>query len=164
MTEVEIFKQNLDVSRITMYITIVMALTTVVFSALTMAFQRSHNKRSIRPFCNLRKTNVDGKVCISVKNSGLGPMKDATVSFVDAEGKPVDTASLMDAIKKLDKKAIVELCPIHGYTFLSSEEIFALAYSGNAAVADYLGGLSLSVTYGDVYERSYETKRGLAEL
>jgi len=47
MTEVEIFKQSLDVSRIVMLITILMAVTSVVFPALTMAFERSHNKRSI---------------------------------------------------------------------------------------------------------------------
>jgi hypothetical protein len=40
MTEVEIFKESLDVSRIVMLITIIMTIISATFSALTLAFQR----------------------------------------------------------------------------------------------------------------------------
>jgi hypothetical protein len=74
LNEIEIFKESLDVSRIVMIITIIMAVISVVFSALTLAFQRSHNRRTVKPYCFIKKENIGNCIQFIIKNAGLGPM------------------------------------------------------------------------------------------
>jgi hypothetical protein len=82
MTEVEIFKQSLDVSKIAMIITLIMTIITVTFSALSLAFQRSHNIKSIKPLCYFSFLCTNGQLKMLVKNAGLGPMIISNVFIV----------------------------------------------------------------------------------
>jgi hypothetical protein len=86
LNEVEIFKESLDVSRIVMIITIVMAITSVVFSALTLAFQRSHNRRTVKPYCLIKKVNSNSTTRLIIKNAGLGPMIVDRVEVIRTTG------------------------------------------------------------------------------
>jgi hypothetical protein len=145
MTELEVFKNSLDVSRITMIITLAMAVTTVVFSALTMAFQRSHNMKSTRPFCNLRRVEAEGQCRLIVKNSGLGPMDECSIDIRDAQGK---------AIEGLGAR-------IRDYTFCSGEEIELLRHSGQWRD---LEAYSVVAVYKDIYKREYERVFRLSDI
>jgi hypothetical protein len=50
LSEIEILKESLDVSWIFMRLAIILAVISVVFYAVTLAFQRSHNRRSEEPY------------------------------------------------------------------------------------------------------------------
>lgn len=96
MTEVEIFKQSLDVSRIVMLLTILMTIISATFSALTLAFQRSHNKKSIKPLCDLCLILDSNRMQISIKNAGLGPMIVNKVSILDRNDTELNFSSFCD--------------------------------------------------------------------
>jgi hypothetical protein len=83
MTEVEIFKQSLDVSRIAMFITFFMTIVTVTFSALGLAFQRSHNIKSIKPICSFTFIFSNNNFKVLLKNAGLGPLIVSGITIID---------------------------------------------------------------------------------
>lgn len=130
MSEVEIFKQSLDVSRIVMIITIIMTLISIVFSSLSLAFQRSHNRRSVKPYCYFKRYNEVGKNCIVVKNAGLGPM-------------------MVDDIKSEDG---VEMCNKR-FVLTANEEIVVVDFGEKN---ENNGSTKIKVSYHDIYEKKYE--------
>jgi hypothetical protein len=89
MTEVEIFKQSLDVSRIVMILTILMTIVSATFSALTLAFQRSHNRKSVKPLCDLVKIVNGNCLSVNIKNAGLGPMIIHDILINEEENKNI---------------------------------------------------------------------------
>jgi len=74
MNELEVLKNSLNISVWMLGVTLFLSVSTVTFSALNMAFQRSHNRKSVKPFCNIH-TSINGTgINISIMNAGLGPM------------------------------------------------------------------------------------------
>jgi hypothetical protein len=74
MTEPEFFAKTLMVSRLMLAVSILVSVITIVFGSLTMAFQRSHNRKSVKPLCNIHTFFSDGVLHLSIYNAGLGPM------------------------------------------------------------------------------------------
>jgi len=98
MTEIEIFKQSLDVSRIAMIITIIMTVISVTFSALNLALQRSHDRKSVKPLCYINKKTTERSFSLVVENAGLGPM---IIKAVSAIGPDQETCDLPDYLEGL---------------------------------------------------------------
>ena len=109
MTEVEIFKQSLDVSRIVMLITIIMTIISATFSALSLAFQRSHNRKSVKPLCNLIKVMDKNSVQIIVENAGLGPMIIRDIEFSSADSKNIDLRTYFEKLLSIRNVFFIEL-------------------------------------------------------
>jgi hypothetical protein len=89
MTEFEILKENLEITRVVMIITVIMAIITATFSALDVAFQRSHNKRTIRPYCSIHRSITNNNIAIYLKNAGLGPLIIADVSLINDKDESI---------------------------------------------------------------------------
>ena len=94
MTEIQALAQNLQITRIIMLTTILVAITSIVFSSITMAFERSHNVKSLRPFVNVLRSNHPNMISLSIANAGLGPMLIERVTYFpkngpDVNGKPL---------------------------------------------------------------------------
>lgn len=87
MNELEVFQKSLEISRITLIISIVLSVSSMVFAILGMAFQRSHNKRSVRPLCDIRLEDLEAVFKLGVYNSGLGPMIVTKVALEAAEAR-----------------------------------------------------------------------------
>lgn len=100
MTEVEIFKQSLDISRIVMLLTILMTVISATFSALTLAFQRSHNKKSVKPLCDVCCLFDSNRIRISVKNAGLGPMIVNKISILEQNDNEISLSAFCDNLKE----------------------------------------------------------------
>ena len=86
MTEIQVLKQDLDISRTIMLATIIVAISSIAFSSITMAFERSHNVKSFRPFVNLYQTLTNNIISLSIANAGLGPMLINKIVLVNKGG------------------------------------------------------------------------------
>jgi hypothetical protein len=131
LNEVEIFKESLDVSRIVMIITIIMAVISVVFSALTLAFQRSHNRRTVKPYCFIKIEYIGNGIRFITRNAGLGPMIIDRI-YVISNSKS----------EELNKRIVLA----------SNEE--CIVYEGNNDANTKV--ISIRIVYHDIYEKKYE--------
>jgi len=134
MTEVEIFRQSLEVSRVVMVITIIMTLISVTFSALTLAFQRSHDIKTVKPLCGVTLRRTGTLFSVIVKNAGLGPMIVTDIR-IGTEGGDADGA---DRQKKF-KKMILSV----------NEEMTVLETEASALCT------KITVEFRDIYDKEY---------
>jgi hypothetical protein len=158
MTEIQVLAQDLMISRTIMLTSILMAIVTVVFSSITMAFERSYNVKSLRPFVNLLQVFDQQTLSLSIENAGLGPMLIERVSFVLKEGS--DQAG----------KAIEAILPgeREGLGYFNYPGIYSLAARGKLTLLDCknlallpdlaksLADYSICVEYRDVYDHGYK--------
>jgi len=156
MSELEVFKQSLDVSRIVMAFTIVMTLVSIVFSALTLAFQRSHNRRTVKPYCCIKRSRAGGVLRIVIRNAGLGPLfVDELRLMKEGEALPLD-----DLEAYLERSGSGSLDDIR-HSVLTPTEEAAVVEIGGAESAQALFALlesgKIEVSYHDIYEKEYRT-------
>ena len=135
MTEVEIFRQSLEVSRVVMIITIIMTLISVTFSALTLAFQRSHDIKTVKPLCSVTIRRAGKLFQVILKNAGLGPMIVTDIR-IDVAG-----ADRQDKFKKM---------------ILSANEEAAVFESGVIAP-----GSKITIEYRDLYDKEHTVTENL---
>jgi len=150
MTEVEIFRQSLEVSRVVMVITIIMTLISVTFSALTLAFQRSHDRKTVKPLCSLTIRRSGKFFSIIVKNAGLGPMIVTDIRFAEEGNGGVeggDDASVERQEKF--KKMILSV---------NEERSVFETWDSAAAVAP---GAKITVYFRDIYDKKYSVSENL---
>jgi hypothetical protein len=141
MTELEVFKQSLDVSRITLLVSLAVSTVSIVFGSLEMAFQRSHNKHSVRPFC-VAYARVEGnRVAINLRNVGLGPLFVTGISYEEGGLTLEGQASF-----SLDDAPVIP--PL---------ERWELGPSLAAKVGEE-DCRELLVHYKDIYDRKYEKR------
>lgn len=74
MNEVELLRNSLNISVWMLCVTVFLAVSTVTISAINMGFQRSHNRKSVKPFCNVHSLINETGIGINIMNAGLGPM------------------------------------------------------------------------------------------
>jgi len=159
MTELEVFERSLEVSRLTLYVSIALSLVSIVFTILSMAFQRSHNKKSVKPLCDLRVEDGEG-LAIGLWNLGLGPMIVKWIRVENPDGK--GWSELSEALKDgPDSLRLALLCddaiiPPEGS--LPLVECSGKGKAGAAFVKKTLGGKRLSIGYEDIYERRLHTE------
>ena len=134
MTEVEIFRQSLEVSRVVMVITIIMTLISVTFSALTLAFQRSHDIKTVKPLCGVTLRRTGMLFSVIVKNAGLGPMIVTDIR-IGTEGGYAAGADRQEKFKKM---------------ILSVNEEMTVLETEAAAL-----GTKITVEFRDIYDKAY---------
>jgi len=134
MTELEVFTKSLEISRLTLIVSLIVSIASIAFASLEMAFQRSHNVRSLRPLCEARSSRKDGRVAIEVRNVGLGPLILSSASLsIGGEDRPSE---------RQEPRVIPPL---------ESRVVFSLS------AAEAKGrGLRLRVSYRDIYDKKYE--------
>jgi len=159
MTELEVFERSLEVSRLTLFVSIALSLVSIVFTILSMAFQRSHNKKSVKPLCDLRVD--DGEALgIGLWNLGLGPMIVKWIKVENPDGKGWSDLSV--ALK--DAPESVRLALPCGDAIVPPEGSLVLVEctgkgkAGPAFVRKALADRRLSIGYEDIYERRLHTE------
>lgn len=157
MSELEVFRQSLDVSRIVMVFTIVMTLVSIVFSALTLAFQRSHNRRTVKPYCCIKRSGAGGRLRIVIKNAGLGPLfVDELLWRKDGEALPPEALE-----RRLADRRAGNLEAIRHSALSPSEEAALVELSGAEGEADLgalLEAVKIEVRYHDIYDKKYSAR------
>jgi hypothetical protein len=167
MTEVEIFKQSLDVSRIVMLITIIMTIISATFSALSLAFQRSHNRKSVKPLCNLIKIMDKNSVQIIVENAGLGPMIIRDIALTSTDSKNINLCTYFDKLLSNRNVFFIELKREIIIPANEQKIIFELKASDNDKSIDMndliikLKKNELVINYCDIYDKEYRINENL---
>jgi len=163
MTEVEIFKQSLDVSRIVMLITIVMAVTSVVFSALTMAFERSHNKRSIKPFLNLIALAEGEELLLKIKNVGMGTMILNSIKIVSGSSEEVELENLKNRYPgcKID---VLKIDHEIGISINEEIDILRMKNTIDDKTIEEMHDYRIVIKYSDLYDQDYEKEIRIIDI
>jgi hypothetical protein len=158
MTEIQVLAQDLLISRTIMLTTILVAITSIVFSSITMAFERSHNVKSLRPFVNLLQVYDQNRVSLSIANAGLGPMLIERITYLSKNDPNPQGKLLTDILPIGFQTAQVFVCN-EIYTLAAHDRLTLFEYSGAAALPmlrESLKGLSLCIEYRDVYDHEYK--------
>jgi hypothetical protein len=146
MSEVEIFRQSLEVSRVVMIITIIMTLISVTFSALTLAFQRSHDIKTVKPLCAVRVLRTGKLFQVLVKNAGLGPMIVTDVSIAEESSAVHDAGA---ECREKFKRMILS----------PNEERSVFETESPAFAVD--PSRKITVEFRDIYDREYSLSEKL---
>jgi hypothetical protein len=157
--------KRLDTSNGLLLTTMVMALGAITFSALTMAFDRSHHHKSVRPFCNIHQNITETEIRISIENPGMGPMLIISILLLKNLDDPIENGAPLT-------KATFSPCNCD--VFIPNTDSYVLAscstldlfhsvtdISGNrdqTLLKDKLNGRCLCVRYADIYDDTYEKK------
>jgi hypothetical protein len=158
MTELEVFKQSLDVSRLTLMVSLIVSTASIAFASLEMAFQRSHNIRSVRPFCELTAREEGGRVSIVIRNVGLGPLIVTSVSLSGPQAEEGESSGADDAARDI---VAFETQP-DGLVLPPLERAIVLSFP--EAEREALAGRELRVLYRDIYDRKHEKAQALASV
>ena len=151
--------------------TAIMALGAITFSALIMAFTRSHNRKSIRPFCNIHKCITDTALSISIQNAGMGPMLIQQITLLKNLDDPIQKGVPCVNVFESGLYGDVFIQKTDGYTLASLGELNLFRFSVDttdngklimlkAKLKDYI----LCVQYADVYDDIYIKKEGMADV
>jgi hypothetical protein len=172
MTELEVFQQSLRVSQIALVISVLISMVSIVFGILSMAFQRSHNRKSVKPFCNVDSRRTGGGLGIFIANAGLGPMRVTGIRITRnrmdggmATDDPIEAAAPASGILLR-----AEACADRVLPPLAEILVIECALAGTAAkrvarsAMQRLRECSLVVSFSDVYDHTYEKVEPLARL
>lgn len=141
-----------------------MALGAITFSALTMAFDRSHYRKSVRPFCNVHQIVTDTAIGINIENAGMGPMLLQKIVLLKNQNDPIESAipftkelfSELDCdvfIQNTEEYVLASLCTLN---LFESHNISA--HGVMPLLKDKLNGYCLSISYADLYDDTYEKR------
>jgi hypothetical protein len=141
-----------------MLTTILVAITSIVFSSITMAFERSHNVKSLRPFVNVMQVLDQSMLSLSVVNAGLGPMLIERITFLLKDDLAAPGKLLAD-ILPAGLQSTQVFVPTEIYALAARDQL-KLFECCNAAeflsLKERLNKYSLSIEYRDVYDHEYK--------
>jgi hypothetical protein len=146
MTELEVFKESLDVSRTTLIVSLFVSTASIVFASLEMAFQRSHNVRSVRPLCELSAKADGQRTTVVLRNVGLGPLILLRATLDGADSPEVDLA----------------LPPEEGFVLPPLESRALLSFL--TADKEKMEALGLVIGYKDIYGHRHEAKARIGSI
>jgi hypothetical protein len=148
--------------------TSIMALGAITFSALSLAFQRSHSRKSVRPFCNVNQRNTDTGMSVSLQNAGMGPMRIQKIVLLANEGDPIQAGIPLEEAISEGVKSVVLVHHLDAYVLapLMEVELFRCALGiaddeETNLLRSKLGGKFLAIAYSDIYDDVYEKKEAL---
>ena len=148
--------------------TSIMALGAITFSALSLAFQRSHSRKSVRPFCNVIQRKTDNRLSVCIQNAGMGPMRIQRISLLANEGDPIQTGIPLEEAFALELSAKVSVQHLDAFVLapLQDTELFRCEFGAHrdeakSELRGKLGGYFLCIVYSDLYDDVYEKKEAL---
>lgn len=131
MNELEVLKNSLNISVWMLGVTVFLSVSTVTISAINMAFQRSHNRKSVKPFCNVH-TLIDGNgICVSILNAGLGPMIIEKIMLFKKEDDFLKNGMEFSAVLPPDLKYDIKTRDNNPYVVPSMVEVEIFRFSSD---------------------------------
>ncbi len=157
MTELEVFQRSLEISRITLGVSVVISTISIVFGILGMAFQRSHNRKSVKPLCNVDIRETVKGFRVAIVNAGLGPMTVTRVRLGKEGGtgkgsliEPADVVPAGPHCRVFSEEIVGRvLPPMAEQTILECDGASAMKI--RRALRDY----TLIVSYSDIYDHTH---------
>lgn len=166
MNELEVLKNSLNISIWMLCVTLFLSVSTVTLSAINMAFQRSHNRKSVKPFCNIHAfINTEG-IGVNIVNAGLGPMIIQKIVLLKNAGDSLTAGFQITDIlpQELHYRAAVNnrdsyIIPSMGEMRLFYYAVDSKNKSGKIeTVKDKMEGLHLCIVYKDIYDHIREKR------
>jgi hypothetical protein len=161
MTEIQALAQNLMITRTIMLTTILVAISSIVFSSITMAFERSHNVKSLRPFVNVHQFSDQNTISLSIENAGLGPMLIERISYF-SKSQPQSEGKLLSEMIPAELKMTNNFSCSEVYALAAHDHLVVFEYTAEKKDAGSLTTLKtlltdyvLHIEYRDVYDREY---------
>ena len=143
--------------------TSVMALGAITFSALSLAFQRSHSRKSVRPFCNVFQRESGSEMRVSIQNAGMGPLRILKIVLLENESDSVDAGISLEEAFSTEATRSVALHRLDGFVLAPLQEVELLRCAVSAAEDEganlamrKLAGRFLEIVYLDIYDDAYE--------
>lgn len=166
MNEIEILKHSLNISVWMLGVTLLLAVTTVTFGAINMGFQRSHNRKSVKPFCNIHKYISDAGLSIGIMNAGLGPMIILNIVFLKKSDDPVNRGLPLSSLVSGELHCDELINKSDSYIVPSMGEMKILQYTAGRTgkeadielLKSTLEGFYLCVVFKDIYDHKYEKR------
>ena len=164
MTEIQLLRQDMDISRAMMLITIIVAVTSIVFSSITKAFERSYDRKSLRPYLNLIPGISTNAISLEIANAGLGPMLIQKLVLLDRKTHAIMELTSLPSFFPPDAKLEGQYRSFNGYILASSKQLSLFQFEDNcsprnssiSSIKESLERYSLQIEYQDVYERNYK--------
>lgn len=148
--------------------TSIMALGAIIFFALSLAFQRSHSRKSVRPFCNINQRMMDTGMSVSIQNAGMGPMRIQKAVLLTSEDDTIQAGIPLESAFPAEFKSGVFIPHMNAYVLAPLLEIelfrcdFGIFDEESAALLrSVLNGKFLGIEYSDIYDDAYERKEAL---
>ena len=151
--------------------TSVMALGAITFSALSLAFQRSHSRKSVRPFCNVLQHESDGEMRLSIQNAGMGPMRILKIVLLENESDSAETGVPLEEAFSTEAPSGVILHRLEAFVLAPLQETELIRFAVNVhegegvnPIKRELTGRFLDIVYLDIYDDVYEKKEALSRF
>ncbi len=166
MNELEVLKNSLNISVWMLGVTVFLSVSTVTISAINMAFQRSHNRKSVKPFCNVH-TLIDGNgICVSILNAGLGPMIIEKIMLFKKEDDFLKNGMEFSAVLPPDLKYDIKTRDNNPYVVPSMVEVEIFRFSSDLKdsknniniVKRSLEDYFICTVFKDIYDHRYEKR------
>ena len=148
--------------------TSVMGLGAITFSALSLAFQRSHSRKSVRPFCNVLQRESGSEMHVNIQNAGMGPMRIQRIVLLEHEGDSILSGVPLEEAFPAEAAHGVIFHRLDAFVLAPLQEVELFRYAVNASGEEAAGGITsslfgryLGVTYLDIYDDAYEKKEAL---
>lgn len=142
--------------------TAIMALGAITFAALTMAFDRSHNRKTVRPFCNIHNKVTDTEIRISIQNAGMGPMRIQKIVLLKNQDDFLQVGIPLGQVLSFELNCDVFIQHTDEYVLASLCELNLiqgiLLQSEMTQLKEKLNGYYLCIEYTDVYDDIYEQR------
>lgn len=158
----------MDMSAALVIATSIMALGAITFSALSLAFQRSHSRKSVRPFCNVTQRINDTEIRVGIQNAGMGPMRIQKVVLLANEGDPIKAGIPLAEAFPVEFRPEGAIRHLDSYVLapLLEAELFRCDFAtcdgeATALLKSKLNGSFLGIEYSDLYDEVYEKKEAL---
>lgn len=149
-------------------ITLIVSVSTITFTALTMAFQRSHNIKSVKPLCNIHQCATERESRISIQNAGLGPMMIHNIVLLGYPTEPVSHGVPLTKVIPAEYCSNIGLHQTDVYALASLSEVNLFCCTSHdpnvsaiSGMQEHLHGLTICVQYEDIYEHRYEKREAL---
>ncbi|MBI4856989.1 MAG: hypothetical protein HY818_09625 [Acetobacterium woodii] len=148
--------------------TVIMALGAITFAALTMAFDRSHNRKSVRPFCNIHKKVTDTEINISIQNAGMGPMRIQKIVLLNNQDDFIQAGIQLGKVLPFELNCDIFIQHTDEYVLASLCELNLiqgiLEQHQMTRVKETLAGYYICIEYTDVYDDVYEQRSKLINI
>jgi hypothetical protein len=150
-------------------LSLIVAITSMIFGVVSLVIQRSHNKKSVLPLGVISLANYENDLRIKIKNNGVGPLiiqEIKTYKNGNFKNYPIDWFENENIIWKTFQKNL------ENYSIPANSESILLEYNVDLSdqksvntrelIRNILKDLTIKVKYKDIYDKSFNIERNLS--
>ncbi len=159
------FSKNKDIAQIlSSLIAIFVGFLSVILTALILRTNRRHNQLSVKPLGELHEADYEGRLCVSIRNKGNGPL---IIKAIRAEKKGMSKSDLLNWMPNLPEGISWSdfNTNLEGSSLMPSESVPLLEFSLNInnkletdtrdLIRKSLAEITMEIDYIDIYNNKF---------